>query len=85
MNYKLLILFITDGHLGYSWRQMLKAVIFDFGHTIMPETCLEDSPVELMPGVSEAMTQIALPKGIWANTWDATASDIRNWLQTRWP
>src|SRR5262245_14131504 len=60
---------------------MLKAVIFDFGHTIMAETLsLEDSP-QLMPGVFEAMTQIALPKGIWANTRDATASHIRTWLR----
>ena len=61
---------------------MLKAVIFDFGQTIMPETLnLEDCPVELMPGVVEAMSQIALPKGIWANTKEATASQIRSWLR----
>src|SRR5437867_11339360 len=61
---------------------MLKAVIFDFGQTIMPETLdIEDSPVELMPGVFEALTQITLTKGIWANTRDTTALQIRYWLK----
>jgi FMN phosphatase YigB (HAD superfamily) len=66
-----------------SCRQMLKAVIFDFGQTIMPETLSirQDCPVELMPGITEAMSQIMLPKGIWANTKEATASQIRSWLK----
>jgi putative hydrolase of the HAD superfamily len=64
---------------------MLKAVIFDFGHTIKREDpCgdpyLKDSPIDLMPGAREAIETIRLPKGIWANTRVATASDIRNWL-----
>jgi FMN phosphatase YigB (HAD superfamily) len=54
----------------------LKAVIFDFGHTVMRE----DSCVELMPGAREAIETIQLPKGIWANTKVATAADIRRWL-----
>src|SRR5947199_10225620 len=64
---------------------MLKAVIFDFGHTIMREdSCadphLENCSVELMPGAREAIETIRLPKGIWANTRVATAADIRRWL-----
>jgi FMN phosphatase YigB (HAD superfamily) len=65
---------------------MLKAVIFDFGHTIMREgSCadpyLRDCAVDLMPGAREAIEMIRLPKGIWANTRVATAADIRDWLQ----
>jgi FMN phosphatase YigB (HAD superfamily) len=61
---------------------MLKAVIFDFGQTIMPETLsLADPPIQLMPGVFEAIIQIKLPKGIWANTWDVSALQIRSWLK----
>ena len=64
---------------------MVKAVIFDFGHTIMREdSCIDaylrDCPVDLMPGAREAIEIIPLPKGIWANTRTATANDIRNWL-----
>ncbi len=48
----------------------------------MPETLnIESSLVELMPGVFEAMTQITLPKGIWANTRETPASQIRSWLK----
>jgi len=63
----------------------LKAVIFDFGHTIMREdSCadpfLVECAIELMPGAREAIETIQLPKGIWANTRLATAAHIRNWL-----
>jgi FMN phosphatase YigB (HAD superfamily) len=64
---------------------MLKAVVFDFGHTIMREdSCidpfLQDCPIDLMPGAREAIEMIQLPKGIWANTRVATAAHIRSWL-----
>jgi FMN phosphatase YigB (HAD superfamily) len=64
---------------------MLKAIVFDFGHTIMREdSCidphLQDCPIDLMPGAREAIEMIRLPKGIWANTLVATAADIRTWL-----
>ena len=64
---------------------MLKAVIFDFGHTIMPEGSaddpyLKDRAIALMPGAREAIERISLPKGIWANTRIAISNDIRNWL-----
>jgi putative hydrolase of the HAD superfamily len=65
---------------------MLKAVIFDFGHTIMREdSCadpyLRDCSIDLMPGAREAIETIQLPKGIWANTRVANAADIRDWLK----
>ena len=65
---------------------MLKAVIFDFGHTIMREDLcadphLRNCPVELMPGAREALETIQLQKGIWSNTRVATAADIRRWLE----
>jgi FMN phosphatase YigB (HAD superfamily) len=65
---------------------MLKAVIFDLGHTIMREDSCKDPylrncPIDLMPGAREAIERIRLPKGIWANTRVATAADIRQWLQ----
>src|SRR5437773_2140539 len=64
---------------------MLKAIFFDFGHTIMREdSCidpyLEDCPIDLMPGARAAIGRICLPKGIWANTRVAVAADIRKWL-----
>jgi FMN phosphatase YigB (HAD superfamily) len=65
---------------------MIKAVIFDFGHTIMDEiryreVPLRSRPVLMMPGVMETLTQITLSKGIWANTRRARASGIKHWLR----
>jgi FMN phosphatase YigB (HAD superfamily) len=65
--------------------KVLTAVIFDFGHTIMREdSCIDpylrDCPIALMPGTRQAIENITLPKGIWANTRVAGASHIRNWL-----
>jgi FMN phosphatase YigB (HAD superfamily) len=55
---------------------MLKAIAFDFGHTVMDEvTCRE-----LMPGAYEAITSIPLPKAVWANTREASAADVREML-----
>ena len=47
---------------------MIKAMIFDFGHTIMDEIRyreepLRSRPVRMMPGVMETLTQITLSKG----------------------
>ena len=66
----------------------LKAVVFDFGHTIMREdSCsdpyLQDCPIELMPGAREsieAIDAIPLQIGIWANTRAATSHHLRQWL-----
>jgi len=33
-----------------------------------------------MPGVLEVIPQIRLPMGVWANTHNATADDVKQWL-----
>ncbi len=64
----------------------LKAVSFDWGHTVMDECrdgeiSLDLRPVHLMPGVSEVLPQIALPLALWANTRVAAETDVRGWLE----
>src|SRR3954462_9667594 len=64
----------------------LKAVPFDWGHTIMDEcrdghVPLDERPVHLMPGVSEVLPQVALPLALWANTRVASEADVRGWLE----
>jgi len=66
---------------------MLKAVMFDFGHTIMDElrggdTPLAARPIFLMPGVPEILPHIGFRMGIWANTKVARELDIRLWLRS---
>lgn len=63
----------------------LKAVAFDWGHTLMDENRDGDvplgaRPVHLMPGVVEALPQLALPMALWANTRVAAECDVRAWL-----
>jgi FMN phosphatase YigB (HAD superfamily) len=65
---------------------MLKAVIFDFGHTIMDELKgreipLASRPVCLMPGLPDILPHIAYKMGIWANTKVSRGHDIRLWLR----
>jgi FMN phosphatase YigB (HAD superfamily) len=65
---------------------MLEAVIFDFGHTIMDEMQyreipLRSRPVRLMPGVEEALPNIPLKLGVWANTKRAREAGVRQWLR----
>src|SRR5580692_2896139 len=63
---------------------MLKAVMFDFGHTIMDELRGDParlSPVCLMPGIPDILTRVPLKMGVWANTRDAREDDIRLWLR----
>jgi HAD superfamily hydrolase (TIGR01509 family) len=64
----------------------LKAVAFDWGHTVMDEcrdgdVPLDARPVHLMPGVAEVLPQIALPLALWANTRGAAETDVRGWLE----
>ena len=64
----------------------LKAVAFDWGHTVMDERADGDVPlnarsVHLMPGVLEVLPRLALPLALWANTRVAAAADIHGWLQ----
>jgi putative hydrolase of the HAD superfamily len=65
---------------------MLKAVMFDFGHTIIDELKEKDVPlvsrsVHLMPGLPEILPRIRLKMGIWANTKAAGEQEVRDWLR----
>jgi HAD superfamily hydrolase (TIGR01662 family) len=66
----------------------IEAIAFDLGHTLMDESRDRDVPIDrrpvhLMPGVVEALSQLAplgLPLAVWANTRVATEADVRAWL-----
>lgn len=65
---------------------MLKAVAFDWGHTLMDEirdrdVPLDERPVHLMPGVAEMLPRMTLPLAVWANTRDAAEAEVRDWLR----
>jgi HAD superfamily hydrolase (TIGR01509 family) len=64
---------------------MLKAVAFDWGHTIMDERHdveipLNKRPIHLMPGVREVLPRLPLPLALWANTHEAREAEVRVWL-----
>jgi putative hydrolase of the HAD superfamily len=64
---------------------MLKAVMFDFGHTIMDEVKERTEPlarrsVHLMPGLPGILRQIPLKMGIWANA-DCRGQEVWLWLK----
>jgi FMN phosphatase YigB (HAD superfamily) len=64
----------------------LKAIAFDWGHTVMHENRDEDvpldvRPIHMMPGVSEVLPHLAFPLALWANTRLAKESDVRAWLE----
>jgi FMN phosphatase YigB (HAD superfamily) len=63
----------------------LKAVAFDWGHTLMDErrdaqVPLDARPVHLMPGVADVLPQLALPLAVWANTRVVGEAAVRDWL-----
>lgn len=63
----------------------LKAVAFDWGHTVMNESRdgdvpLEVRPIHLMPGVSEVLPHLTLPLALWANSRIAREREVRAWL-----
>jgi len=63
----------------------IRAVAFDFGHTLVDEqrdraTPLESRPIHLMPGVSEALPRISVPLAVWANTRTANEAELRRYL-----
>ena len=65
---------------------MIKAVFFDFGHTIMDEIEHRDAPVAarpivLMPEVLQTLPLITFDMGILNNTKTATEADVRQWLE----
>ena len=64
---------------------LIRAVAFDFGHTLVNEekdeaSPLESRPIHLMPDVSEILPRIPVPMLVWANTRIATSSDLREFL-----
>jgi HAD superfamily hydrolase (TIGR01493 family) len=65
---------------------LIKAVAFDFGHTLVDEqkdasVPLLSRPIHLMPDVSEVLPRIPIPMAVWANTRTATGADIRQYLE----
>jgi FMN phosphatase YigB (HAD superfamily) len=63
----------------------LKAVAFDWGHTLMDERRdehipLDARPVHLMPGVADVLPQLTLPLAVWANTRVVGEAAVRDWL-----
>ncbi len=65
---------------------MLKAVAFDWGHTLMDELAhrdipLKSRPVVLMPGARTCLARIPLPMAVWANTRRVGQAGVRGWLR----
>lgn len=63
----------------------MKAVAFDWGHTLMDEcrdrdVPIDARPVHLMPGVLEVLPHMTLPLAVWANTRFAAEIEVRGWL-----
>ena len=63
----------------------LKAIAFDWGHTLMDERRdehipLDTRPAHLMPGVADVLPQLTLPLAVWANTRVARETTVRGWL-----
>jgi HAD superfamily hydrolase (TIGR01509 family) len=63
----------------------LRAVAFDWGHTLMDECRDRDVPIDaravhLMPGVSDVLPHMTLPLAMWANTRVAAEPEVRGWL-----
>jgi FMN phosphatase YigB (HAD superfamily) len=64
---------------------VIKAVAFDFGHTLIDErkdadVPLESRPIHLMPVVSEVLPFLPVPLAVWANTRRATEAELRQWF-----
>lgn len=64
---------------------LIKAVAFDFGHTLVDEqrdasVPLDSRAVHLMPEVSETLARMPVPLAVWANTRTATGNDLQRFL-----
>lgn len=64
---------------------LLKAIAFDWGHTLMDERRdehipLDNRPVHLMAGVADVLPQLTLPLALWANTRVDRETAVRGWL-----
>jgi HAD superfamily hydrolase (TIGR01509 family) len=65
---------------------LVKAIAFDWGHTIMDERRdveipVATRPIHFMPGVVETLEQLDVPLALWANTRVATGAEARRWLE----
>jgi beta-phosphoglucomutase-like phosphatase (HAD superfamily) len=66
-------------------RMPLKAIAFDWGHTLMDERRdghipLDTRPIHLMPDVVDVLPQLTLPLAVWANTHVDGEPTVRGWL-----
>jgi FMN phosphatase YigB (HAD superfamily) len=64
---------------------LIRAVAFDFGHTLVDEqrdasVPLDLRAVHLMPEVSETLPRIPVRLAVWANTRTATANNLEQFL-----
>ena len=64
---------------------VIRAVAFDFGHTLVDDEKdasipLELRPVHLMPEVSKILPDVPIPLAVWANTRSATGNDLQQFL-----
>jgi FMN phosphatase YigB (HAD superfamily) len=64
---------------------VIRAVAFDFGHTLVDEQqdaliTLESRPIHLMPHVSEVLPRIPARLAVWANTRTAAGAELQNFL-----
>jgi FMN phosphatase YigB (HAD superfamily) len=66
---------------GDPQRPFVKAVAFDFGHTLVDEQSVLHHP-RPMPGLLEALPQVRLPMAVWANTRNAGEAAVRGILRT---
>jgi FMN phosphatase YigB (HAD superfamily) len=60
--------------------RFVKAVAFDFGHTLVHEQTVDDG-IQLMPGVRDLLPRISLPMAVWANTRTAAEAALRDRLK----
>src|SRR5215472_14327072 len=60
--------------------RFVKAVAFDFGHTLIDEHSVNREP-RLMPGVREVLPRITRPMAVWANTRIMDEGKLRDLLQ----
>lgn len=64
---------------------MIRVLSFDLGHTILDENAGRDVDIQRraaipMPGVVEVLPKITVPMALWANTQEASAGDVKQWL-----
>jgi HAD superfamily hydrolase (TIGR01509 family) len=66
-------------------RMPLKAIAFDWGHTLMDERLddhipLDTRPIHFMPGVADVLPHLTLPLALWTNIRTGGEAEVRGWL-----